>query len=332
MKLSVLYGCDDNYAPYTGVSMLSLFENNKHIDDLTVYLASMGIEQDNINKLSNLANSYGRKIIILDTEKAVEKTQSYRWGSWNNSVATWLRFFVLDQIPDDVDRLLWLDSDTLVKDSLDYLATLDMGDSAVGAALDSLSYYHRFRLSVPRYYNAGVLLFNLKVWRENNTLDEMMSHLEKNIDRYPINDQDLLNDFFSSSIICLPNRFNFQGTHVAYTDDQYQFAYKWKPGEYYSKEELASARQNPAVIHFFRFLGDYPWTDGMNLHPCKNAYNDAKRVSSWKDNPMAPRRKEFVFKAEKVLYITLPKALFLYIFKLYTNRELIYKRPFSKKS
>ena len=32
MNLSVLYGCDDNYAPYTGISMTSLFENNKDIE------------------------------------------------------------------------------------------------------------------------------------------------------------------------------------------------------------------------------------------------------------------------------------------------------------
>ena len=42
MKINVLYGCDDNYAPYTGISMTSLFENNQS-EEIVVYLAAMNI-------------------------------------------------------------------------------------------------------------------------------------------------------------------------------------------------------------------------------------------------------------------------------------------------
>ena len=45
MQLNVLYGCDDNYAPYTGVSLLSLFENNKDIEEITIYLAAMNFSE-----------------------------------------------------------------------------------------------------------------------------------------------------------------------------------------------------------------------------------------------------------------------------------------------
>ena len=49
MQLNVLYGCDDNYAPYTGVSLLSLFENNKDIEEITIYLASMNFSEVNLS-------------------------------------------------------------------------------------------------------------------------------------------------------------------------------------------------------------------------------------------------------------------------------------------
>ena len=41
--LSVLYGCDDNYAPHAGISMTSLLENNRDIDELTVYFAAQDL-------------------------------------------------------------------------------------------------------------------------------------------------------------------------------------------------------------------------------------------------------------------------------------------------
>ena len=56
MKLTVLYGSDDNYAPYTGISMTSLFENNRDLEDITVacsnedeYDESPFVADDNID-------------------------------------------------------------------------------------------------------------------------------------------------------------------------------------------------------------------------------------------------------------------------------------------
>ena len=50
MKLNILYGCDDNYAPYTGISMTSLFENNRDIEEITVYFAAMDCSRENLDK------------------------------------------------------------------------------------------------------------------------------------------------------------------------------------------------------------------------------------------------------------------------------------------
>lgn len=36
--LNILYQSNDNYAPITGVSMTSLFENNKKLDEINIYL------------------------------------------------------------------------------------------------------------------------------------------------------------------------------------------------------------------------------------------------------------------------------------------------------
>ena len=36
--LNVLYQSDNNYADLTGVSITSLFENNKHLDEINVYI------------------------------------------------------------------------------------------------------------------------------------------------------------------------------------------------------------------------------------------------------------------------------------------------------
>ena len=61
-ELNVLYQFDNNYAPYAGISILSLFENNKGIKHLNVYCAAMGVDGRNTALLNETASKYGRNI------------------------------------------------------------------------------------------------------------------------------------------------------------------------------------------------------------------------------------------------------------------------------
>ena len=244
MQLNVLYGCDDNYAPYTGVSLLSLFENNKDIEEITIYLAAMNFSEVNLSKFRRLAEQYGRKLVVLDTERAQEYMKTYQCKGWNGSLATWLRFFVLEQIPEDVNRLLWIDSDTIVNGSLRDLIEIPLEGYPVAAVCDSVCYWERFRLGIAKsepYFNAGVILFNLPVWQGNDVLGKMMEHLEKYVQYYKANDQDLLNDFFKGQILKLPMRYNLQGFQLGYPIRTYFSVYHWDESAYYTQDEAQSA-------------------------------------------------------------------------------------------
>lgn len=325
MKLDILYGCDSNYAPYTGVSMLSLFESNKDVEEITVYLAAMNFSAENLEKFTLLARQYNRNLIILDTAAAQKKMKTYQCKGWNGSLATWLRFFVLDQIPDDVEKLLWLDSDTIVMNGLSELAELQMGQSPVAAVCDSVCFWERFRLGITEeepYFNAGVILFNLPYWKEHQTLNSMMVYLPQYIKHYTANDQDLLNDYFRGRILKLPQIYNVQGFQIAYSVKDYFSVYHWKESAYYTPEQVEAALRKPRIIHFFRFLGDYPWQQGNNYHPVRPLYLEWQTKSPWKDHTGAPARTDRVFEVEKFLYKVLPKRAFLHIFAWVTNRKL----------
>lgn len=325
MELNVLYACDENYAPYTGVSITSLFENNKDIDTLRVYLAGMGFSEETCCKMKQLAESYGREINFLSTKRAEEQIAKYQCKGWNGSLATWLRFFVLEQIPDEIHRILWLDSDTIVQKNLKDLCLWDLKDLPVACVCDSICYYERFRLGFSEaepYFNAGVILFNLDYWRVNNTIDGMFTHLMENVQRYTLNDQDLLNDYFRGKCIKLPPMYNFQGTLLAYSPKAYFSVYPWCESAFYTPDMVQNAANDPAIIHFFRFLGDYPWQQGDNHHPARELYEMWKSRSLWQDHTGAPERKERIYQIEKVLYKVLPQRLFLQVFSFVTNRKL----------
>lgn len=315
--LRLLYACDDNYAPYAGVSMTSLFENNRDAEAVTVYFAASDISRENREKFERLAWLYRREICFLDVRAAMRRIEERRLGAWNSSLATWLRFFVLDQIPPDARRLIWLDSDTLVLDSLQPLQDMPLNGCPLAAACDSMCYRARYELGFSEeepYFNAGVLVFDLEAWRAQDIGTRMAAYLEKNAALYARNDQDLLNDCLRGRIARLHPRYNCQGTLMAYRVEDYLSVYRWAPGAYYDAETLRQSLDQPAVIHFFRFLGDYPWQAGRNEHPAKALYEAVKARSLWRDQPPAPARREALFRVEKALFRLLPRRLFLRLF------------------
>lgn len=318
-RLNVLYQFDENYAPFAGVSITSLLERNREIEELTVYLAVKDISKQTKEKLSSLAGQYQRSFVFLNTDHIYQKLMDMGANTWNGSLATWMKMFVAGDIPEEADQLLYVDSDTIITGSLRELAELDLKEYPVGAVIDSISPYSQERLKLKSpYFNAGIIYFNLKYWRENGTQGNMLSHLERHIHEYPVNDQDLLNDYFRDRIYRLDPRFNFQGTHFFYKDQDYFPAINWKPGAYYSPNEISAARKDIRVIHFFRFCGEYPWQPG-NIHPCQSIYEEAKQQSLWKDNQQPAAPLKGIYKIEKILYRILPKKLFFKLTLRFAN-------------
>ena len=84
--------------------------------------------------------------------------------------------------------------------------------------IDSVGFVYSELLNTARYYNAGVILYNVDYWKNNSNFERMLDHLKKNIKRYHCNDRDLLNDFCDNKIFTLPVKFNLQGIHYLYSE------------------------------------------------------------------------------------------------------------------
>lgn len=49
--MNIIYASNDNYAQYLGISMLSLMENNRDMEEIVIYVLDQGIGPENKNKL-----------------------------------------------------------------------------------------------------------------------------------------------------------------------------------------------------------------------------------------------------------------------------------------
>ena len=306
--------------------MYSLFENNKDIEEMTVYCVTDRVSDASREKMASQAAQYGRELIFVDAAAIIEQIKALQIPSYRGSYTTNFRLFFHTFVREDIERLLYIDCDTVVTGSLASLVTLDMGDKAVGAVRDSLTVQYKTLLGFSPdelYFNAGILLIDVPAWKQRQITQKTIDHIQNVRARYCNPDQDLLNLVLRGSVDVLPPAYNLQPHHLAFSDKAFFAVYR--STVYYTHEELEQARQSPVIYHAYRFLGDFPWHRG-NLHPVSGLFDKYTDGSPWRGLVKKPSASGLIFKLEKLLYVLLPRRIFLSIFRRILLRE------FSKKN
>ena len=101
----------------------------------------------------------------------------------------------------ELERILWLDVDTVVQNNIDELWDLNMDDYYFAGALEP-----KKSSDTKPYINAGVMMINLKKLREGRMDDALIKAL--NTKAYDFADQDCINDICSGKILIVPSMYN----------------------------------------------------------------------------------------------------------------------------
>lgn len=318
IRLQVLYQFDNKYAPYGGVSITSLFENNKEASEIVVFILDDDgnpISRDNRDRFAELAHRYGRTIYIIDSSSLSRLIEELKIPTYRGCNAANMRLFIDKVLPDLKGKLLYLDADTLVCGSLKGLFDKEF-DSAIGMVYESQGCGIRNELGLQDeqgYYNSGVILYNLDKWKADRCSEKIIEHAKNVRAAYVSPDQDLLNVVLQYSITTLEMNYNFQPLHAVYDRETYKRVYNTKP--YYSDSEVANENtDNAIVLHCYRYLGKFPWHIN-NKHPFTRIWDYYLNLSPWRDLTKLEERVSFSIRVETVLYSVLPKVAFLRLFR-----------------
>ncbi|MCJ8210412.1 glycosyltransferase family 8 protein [Mucilaginibacter sp. RS28] len=191
-RLSVVYACDNNFAPLLAASIKSL-EINSAGSLIDVYIIDDGISSSGIQKLKQSVTSSDVALKFYPVKEVVGKIKLPYFNNARLPVTTFFRLFVHTFIPEGTERVLYLDSDMIVLGNIRELWDIDLGDHIVAAVQDpgiktlgcswgggvrnweELGYH-----SEDLYLNAGLLLINYKKWVEfdvcNKALDAAVKY------------------------------------------------------------------------------------------------------------------------------------------------------------
>lgn len=177
---------------------------------------------------------------IVNVKKTDHNLRNFHLPNAILSYAAFFRYFIADEVQED--RVLYLDSDTIVNAKLDDLFTLDLQGYAIAAVQD---FNHEGWLTT---FNSGVMLIDAKKWREKNSTQSLLE-LTAQHHEHVYGDQGVLNMYFGDQWLHLDKEYNFmvgldQFLHLSGNKEWYQ-------SDYYGNYE-------PKIIHYTS--ESKPWT------------------------------------------------------------------------
>lgn len=312
--LRVVYGSDDNYAKFMGVSMYSLFSTNTAFARIVVYVLDCGITGENKARLRAVAEQWGREICFVDMGGAVESL-NLRMGAHKIAIASYARLFMATLLPEECSRVLYIDCDTLVRDSLAPLWATEFGTALIAGAQDTVDSYFLSVIGLPkeaRYINAGVLLANLAAWRAENLQEKFMALIAKFEGNVPHHDQGTINAVCGERRVIIPLRYNVTANLYSFSAQTIRKIYFLDT--YYPQEELTRALEKPAIVHFTTGLLGRPWEEN-STHPEQQAFWDTVQQTPWQGLQRKPDTRSLGLKAFIFFHKIVPRPIFEFVYR-----------------
>ena len=198
------------------------------------------------------------------------------------TMAAYYRLWLAELLPDNLDKVLYLDGDIIVRQSLLPLWDINLDGYAIAAVPDkyenAMGENNKYlRLHYPPelgYFNSGVLLINLNYWRKENVIQDFVDMIENRPESIKCHDQDVLNYCFREKKIKLPIKYNMQDGFL-YAIPEYNFQ-KYE-------QEVLEARKNPVIVHYTN--GKPWWTYNRHIHPWQSTFFKYQGQTLWKEEP-----------------------------------------------
>ncbi len=199
-QIPIFFAIDDNYTPFLAVALQSLVESSSKENYYEIKVLYMNISEENKKSISKYEKE-NISIEFVDINSSIKKIEDQLYTRDYFSKTTYFRLLIPELYP-QYDKVLYLDSDIVILSDIANLYNIDIGNNLIGATSDgavkSVKAFQEYVEKVvgvidsKNYFNAGVLLMNLKELREFK-FQEKFLYLLKTVKYAVAQDQDYLN-------------------------------------------------------------------------------------------------------------------------------------------
>ncbi len=248
--IPIVMASNDKYVPYLGVaisSMIECFSSEKKYELFILETDMSATHKKRIKKLE-IENV---KIDFYDVSKWIER---FDIPTVNHLTPEATYRLLVDKIFKEYTKIIYIDCDVVVRRDLGELYEIELGSNMLGAVRGrvfpaSAKYINdELKLPIDIYFNSGVLLINLKRFREENIGDKGLKMLSEKT--YSTQDQDVLNILCKNHVKYIDGRWNVEWEHLTGLSGQ--------PIIDESRKGSLDLVNDPYIVHYT--TGIKPWT------------------------------------------------------------------------
>ncbi len=212
--IPIFYAADDTFVKYTLVSLTALKENADRTRNYRIYILLTTVSEELKAPFAALSEE-NFLIEFVDVSAYLATCDDKLHTRDYYSKTTYYRLFIAEMYP-MYDKALYIDSDTVVLGNVAELYDHDLGENYVGAcheqAMVQMDVYGTYveqvlGLDRNRYFNAGMLLINCRLFREEKMLERFLELLRA-YTFVVTQDEDYLNVLCENRVLWLNQGWN----------------------------------------------------------------------------------------------------------------------------
>lgn len=239
-NMNILVTLDENYLPYLNTMLFSLLHSNPE-ENFTVYLLHSSIQEETLTRTKQILGNAGELVPVQAKDIGLENAPT----TSRYPLEIYYRIFAAKYLPEQVDRVLYLDPDIIINGSVAALYNTPLDDYYFAAASHIGTVLHKvneLRLDMDEgspYINSGVMLMNIKRLRQEQNFDEVFDFIERRKSFLMLPDQDIISSLYGTKILALdPFRYNMtEGLYKQHALFEKSLTLEW-------------IRNNSVVIHY----------------------------------------------------------------------------------
>lgn len=283
-SIALVCAADDLFAMPLAVTVRSALENLRGDWRLRLFILDGGIRAGNRGRI--LRSLEAARVDVEWLSPASSRVD--RISLLNNPSAyppaNFYRLLIPDLLPDSVRKVVYLDTDVVVKGDLAELWSVEIGDALALAAQDvvpgrfgnceSIDCRRHGVSPEQKYFNAGVMVINLEQWRAQGIADQVFRCLEHG--EFMFADQDALNIVLAGRWAEIEPRWNqVHPVHLVPS---------WRES-HYDEDAFFAALNAPCIVHFTS--RPKPWSYGCT-HPNRDLFFEYLQHTDWAGWKLTP--------------------------------------------
>lgn len=290
--MNIVYSCNDYYIQQTGISIISLCENNKDVENISIYFIEKDCSIENIELLKSICEKYHRTFILIHFDDIAFDLVISNVGRHIETIYSKVFFSRIEGL----EKAIYLDSDIVVVGSLQQLWDTDLSDTYMGVVQTFSDV--KSQLGLPEeyiFFNDGMAIVNVDYCRKHHLIQKVKDVICEYGGNPPTLSEGALNKVCQGKVKYISLRYNLMaGILYFYKLDKDSL---FDSLEAYSPKDISESCEAPTCIHFLSGFYNRPWFVPCS-HPYKYQYYKYKMLSPWRD--IKPIRKKLPFRLRMI--------------------------------